>query len=233
MEEQMINSIEEAPVPIPRETMDEMIASVEKNFAGEKLEQRALTIIESSWDQGHAEKILTWLRSPEGRQITKLEEASNTREASREIEAFAMELETVPPPADRLALIEEVDRAVDATRHSLDAYLATMLAVGITVNSTSSAATDLDIDALSAQVETARAQIREPLHQSLLVAMLYTYRDVPEQDLHKYIDVMDSDAGRWYNETISAAFSETVRDVALGFGEAIATSRHDTDSRNF
>lgn len=232
MEAQMIDSIEEAPVPIPRETMDEMISSVEKNFAGEKLEHHALEIIESNWDQDHAETVLQWLRSPEGRRITQLEKTSNTQEASREIEAFAAELENVPPPANRLALIDEVDRAVDATRHSVDAYLATMLAVGITVNSTGPAAADLDINALNAQVETVRAQIREPMHQSLRVAMLYTYRDVPEQDLRKYIEVMGSDAGRWYNNTMSAAFSDTIRDVALGFGESIATSRRATDNFN-
>ncbi len=220
MDAQILKGLSAQKGNLPPEVSDALTRSVREAFSPAALKSAVLARISAEIEPQKADRALSWLRSDEGREITKLEQVLSTVEGERGLQAYAKSLPQAPPPQERLGLAQRLDAATGATDLIVDLSLATALAVAVALNATS--ATPTNPEALNRAVESQRVQLRPALHQVVLVSFLYTYRELPEADLIRYIEFLESEAGAWYHRVTSDAAIGALKSSAMGLAASLA-----------
>ena len=143
-----------------------------------------------------------WYRSPLGRTITEIEVASVVSERRRELTAFVAEWRVKPPAPTRVALTQRLDAATGATEMSVDLIVGIAQAVVRVADPHLPPDRRLKPGQLEAQARQIRLSTLEVFRQNNTVAMLYIYRNVADQDLARYIQFLESEAGAWYGNAV-------------------------------
>jgi hypothetical protein len=157
-----------------------------------------------------AKKSLEWLRTDLGRKITKLEENASTAQALREMEAYAKQIKTSPPPPQRLALIHQVDFATHATETNIDILEATAFSIAAAMDATLPQGQRQGQDRLRILMDRQRPKWREASQDATLVSLLYTYQTLTDAELERYVEFLETDIGREYNNAASTALKDAL-----------------------
>ncbi len=155
-----------------------------------------------SMDDTKVAAVRLWYRSPLGRKLTEIELASATPERQRELTAFVAEWQVKPPAPTRVALIQRLDAAAGATEMSVELIVGITQAVVRVADPYLPPERRLKPGQLDAQARQIRLATLEAFRQGNTVAMLYVYRNVEDQDLARYIQFLESEAGAWYGNTL-------------------------------
>jgi hypothetical protein len=176
-------------------------AAMKTAFQLEPLYQTVFEHHRGAYDAKRATALLEWLRGPLGRKIIEQELKALTSRDAKARQKYLEQLQAKPLPATREALIErvqEASRAMELTRRT----------VTVMVRSTvTSANASMPVDKrqsaskLDEAIFRTLASIDPPLRQAVRGSMLYTYRDMPDDELRAYIKFLDSELGRWYVQT--------------------------------
>lgn len=137
-----------------------------------------------------------------------------------DIEHYAQQLQKNPPPPERLKLIEELDRATNATATSVEAYMNTHLAVATAVTLSLPQETRRPLSQIKKQLERSRPAIEKALKQQTWVGMLYAYQTLTDAEIQQYIDFADSPAGKKYHKVTIEAFQQAMIECGADFGQA-------------
>lgn len=221
IEPQTVDGIATQASQLPPELQEVLVRIARETFATDVLTREALARLDAQIVPGKAEQALVWLRSPQGRKITSLEEAASTGEGIRGLQSYAASLQENMPAATRVELVRRLDTATGATQLLVDTAIATTLAVVVALDATSDA--PKTIDDLKKELEPTRAQLRPVFEQTMLVSFLYTYRDLSDEKLVEYIEFLESDTGSWYNRVASQAMVGAITASTLRLGESMKT----------
>ena len=154
-------------------------------------------------DQERTRLLLAWLRSPLSQRIVALESASSSPDRQNELAAFINQLPSTPPTAARLALIHRLERAGEVTDSSATMMAAAVAALRRTVTpfvSPGVMAKD------GADGQQAGPAIDEGYRLRIMTSLLFTYRDLGDADLGRYVSVLESPTGRWFTQVSRSAF---------------------------
>lgn len=156
-------------------------------------------------------KSLAWLRSDLGRRITKLEEAASEPSAVREVQQFARQLQSSPPPQERLRLAERLDRATNSTETQLDLMESTMLGVATAADATLPPQQRLGEERIRTQIARQRAALHTAAQQQVLLSSLFMYRSVSPAELEQYLAFLESEAGKEMYSATNHAFKGALK----------------------
>lgn len=197
---------------------------VPQEYAPPALKHEVLARIRGEMQPAHAQGALRWLESPAGRRITQLEEAMAAPDAMVQMHGYARSLEQEPPAAARLALVERLDAVSGATDLTLDLALATTLAVAIAMDAANPVPHDPQL--LRQAIHGQRAQLEPTMREATRLSFLFTYRDLPDGELERYIAFLETDAGVWYNRTLGGALVGALTRSASDLGHALREALH-------
>jgi hypothetical protein len=174
--------------------------------------------------------VRTWFGSPLGRQLTDLEiRASSSPDRQRRLTAFVAEWQVKPPTPARVALIQRLDAASGTTELTIDTIVGITQAVVRVADPHLAPDRRLKPGQLEAQARQIRLYTLETLRQSNAVAMLYCYRDVQDQDLARYIQFLETEAGAWFGgavrRSIVHALSAAVERTATNLVRVVPPQR--------
>jgi hypothetical protein len=213
--------IEQARKELKPEEYKRFQAAVKQAFQLEPMYQKVFEHHRSVYDAKRATALLEWLRGPLGRKIIEAELKALSSKDEKARQKFLQQLQARPLPATREALIErvqEASRAKELARRT----------VTVMVRSTVTAANaslPADKRATSSQVDEAifrtLASIDPTLRQAVRLSMLYTYRDLTDDDLRAYIKFLDSELGRWYVQTGIDANMKAIELAGTKVGEGL------------
>jgi hypothetical protein len=195
-------------------------AAMKTAFQIEPLYQTVLEHHRSAYDGRQATALLEWLRGPLGREIIKqeLKALSSKDEDSRKLYLQSSKFQLLP--ATREALIErvqEASRAIELTRRTVAVMVrSTMTATNASLPADKRhSASKLD-EAIFRVLDSVDAPLRRAVRDSLL----YTYRDVDEDELRAYVKFLDSEPGRWYVRTSMDASMKAIELAGTKVGQA-------------
>jgi len=154
-------------------------------------------------DQERARLLLAWLRSPLSQRIVALESASSSADRQNELAAFVNQLPSTPPSATRLALIHRLERAGEVTDSSATVAAAAVAALRRTVTPLVSRGVMTKDGADGQQASSA---VDEGYRLRIMTSLLFTYRDLRDADLGRYVSVLESPTGRWFTQVSRSAF---------------------------
>jgi len=144
--------------------------------------------------------LLTWLRSPLSQRIVALENASSTADGPSELAGFINQLPSAPPLPARLALIHRLERAGEVTDSSATVAAAAVVALRRTVTPFASRGV-LDQGGLDRP-----PAIDESYRFRIMTSLLFTYRDLSDAELGRYVTFLESSTGRWFSQITRQAF---------------------------
>ncbi len=204
--------------------LEALVGAADAAFSPNRLRAAAEARLAARLEPSHVEDALAWLRSSRGRKVTGVEEAANTLTGAEGIRALAERLAEEPPDPGRLALCRRIDAAAGATRVSAEVLVEREMAIA-----TALAAADPEHEG-AAEVRRGLSAQRDSLIRhvanSTLVALLYTYRDLPAEDLDAYAEFLESAAGRWYaasaQSAVTGALSAARANLGIALGEAFS-----------
>ena len=163
-----------------------------------------------------------WLRTPLSQKMTRLEVEAASPQTQEKIPEFAAELESNPPSADRVSLVQELDEAVGATETTIAVSVATVRAVVRGVQPLLPAGKRLPEEEIEHGVARLEAELQSTMKYSTWLGFLYTYRSVSDQELTDYLAYWQSPEGRWLSQTTSDALLEAITAAAEDAGKRIA-----------
>ncbi len=176
--------------------------------------------------------VLAWLDSPLGRQATALESAAAAPEAMKAMQAFAAELQQSPPPAERVALLESLAAAVKAAENAVEVVMNTQLAVAVGMTAMLPAEQQKPFEVIRDQLEYYRPQITAAMQRQTIIAFLYTYRALSEDEIRNYIRFAKSEEGVRYHAAASDGLRQALTAGSLRLGAMIAEILEATKERS-
>ncbi len=190
-----------------------------KAFDAKALKEKVQKHLQANLSETDVQAALSWLRSPLGEKITKLEEDASTPAAYAEMQKMADKL---AGNAGRVELAKKLDRAVKATETGVALALNTQTAMIAALTSGVEPEKRPAMKEIEKQVLMNKEQVRSAVEQSTLLSFLYAYRGLSDAEIGKYIDFANSASGKKYHAATSEGVSAAVTDAARVMGELIA-----------
>ncbi|MCB1924954.1 MAG: DUF2059 domain-containing protein [Gammaproteobacteria bacterium] len=168
-----------------------------------------------------ADETIAWLDSPLGQRITALENASTTTAYAEGLAAYAANLADQPPAQRRLALLGQLDQAANVSESSVQIVLHMQLALALAVAETLPEQERPTAAQLLQQLESERPAIEQQLRQYSLLSLLFTYRDVADDELEQYIGFLMSPPGAAYQAAALRGLDVTLTRAVRRWGNDI------------
>jgi hypothetical protein len=219
------------PGRIPPQTRAAVERALRRAYDAGELEKAVLADLEGRHDARHAAGALAWLRSPLGRRIAHIEAESATTAGAHALEEFARALQENPPRPERLALEQRFDAALQNTASMVELTIATSIGIAIALDATHPVDRRSDPEQMRSDVENQRAELHSMLRPNSVVAFLYIYRELSDEEIDAYIAFGETDAGRWYTDSMMGAFVAAITSASRSIAGEPGAERGASDRR--
>lgn len=172
-------------------------------FSADTLRTNMHHSLARSLDQERTRPLLSWLRSPLSQRIVALETASSTAEGQKELVAFINQLPSTPPASGRLTLIHRLEQAGNVTQGSAIVLAAAGAALRRTLAPLASPA---GMSARDLDGPRAALAVDENYRYRIMISLLFTYRELSDAELARYVSFLESPTGRWFTEVTHRTF---------------------------
>jgi hypothetical protein len=194
---------------------------VAQTFSPDTLRSNMQQSLARSLDQERTRTLLAWLRTPLSQRIVALESASATADHQIQQMSFINQLPSKPPAPGRLTLIHRLERAGDVAQGSAIVMAAASAALRRTLRPFVAPAGIAQRDGEGQQVG---ATIDENYRLRIMLSLLFTYRDLSDAELGRYVDVLESPTGRWFTQVSHSAFLASLEPLEQPKQTGVVTS---------
>ena len=176
---------------------------VAQTFSPDTLRSSMHRSLARSLDQERTSTLLAWLRTPLSQRIVSLESAAATADHQMQMISFTNQLPSTPQAPARLTLIHRLERAGDVAQSSAIVMAAAGAALRRTLRPflTPAGVAQRDVDG-----QQVGSTLDENYRLRIMLSLLFTYRDLSDAELGRYVSVLESPAGRWFTQVSHSAF---------------------------
>ncbi|MBC8287850.1 MAG: pilus assembly protein PilP [Nitrospinae bacterium] len=161
----------------------------------------------------YVQSVVQWYRSALGKKILRLENEAIDSANRLALELFVKKLLDSPPSEARIRLVEKIERSAYETEAGKALFLGYVkLMHPFNEN--------FEGKKISKALRILKGTITEPMREVVLRARLFSYRNLEDKDLREYARFLNSQAGRWFSQTVLEGFKKGIRQV-LYKGELI------------
>ncbi len=189
-----------------------LAATITQAFLPQKIDSQLKQEFFKTCDMDMLRSVVAGLTTPLGVRMRALEAATENPKSRQQGEEYAQTLRQHPPSRDRVALILRMDDSLGITKSALDMNLASARGIA--------AAFGLPAGG-SVESALGSKQVSDNMHGAVLVNLLFTYRDVGDQDLTSYIELYETPAFKRFNDTLKKAFLAAVAQQSDELGQEI------------
>lgn len=207
---------------MPRNVKLAISSSVQESFVLDHFKEIIIKEVKETLTPKDLDTVMAWLESPIGKKCTAFEEAASSPEVLPEIQKFASQLEKSPPEPERIDILKRLDAAVKSTETNVEIAMNTQLAVAVAIVASLPLEQQAPMDDIVAELEKTRPQIETIMRSQTLLFALYTYQDLTNAELEKYIAFAISPSGTKYHVSTISGFKKALLDGSFKWGESIA-----------
>jgi len=197
---------------VPAQVITLVTQAGKQAFQPAKLHEEVVRSVAAGMSQASMRDALEWLESDPGGRITAVEEAAATSVSQEAMARYLDGLKLQPPSQQRVKLIADVMSVANVVESSAGALEAITLGIAVGFDAMQPLEKQAGADALQLRLRESnlRGQLLANLGAALPALMLYTYRDVSDQDLSAYVKFMQTPAGAQYTRVGLAAIEEAL-----------------------
>jgi hypothetical protein len=197
---------------------------IREQFASERLRERVLEFLEKRAEREYLDEALEWLQTPLCEKIMQAKIASYSPVDPAEMTSFVENTRANPPSSKRLDLIERYDAAAHLSRMTSETVLLSAYGVAVMADSVKPEAGQRGPKALQTSMISKRALLRPIFKETWAVASLFAFRDLSDQEFETFVIFSESEAGRWYHETTSSVFLDTLLETTANLGSTLVAA---------
>lgn len=149
--------------------------------------------------ESEAKDLLVWYESDAGRKITKAEENASSAAAYQEMLG---EAQSLLANKKRVDFAKQIDRLVNATNLSMELQENTGIAVFSAVSTAMNPNQPVNIDAFKSQMSAQKQQMRGNIEPLVTLSLVYSYKNIDEATLEKYIKFLERPNTKKFNDKI-------------------------------
>jgi hypothetical protein len=210
--------------PVDREAFDKFRTAVLQPLDPAKTKPALVRFIEKRYDAQRYAEVVALLNTPLSKKMTALELQASTPEAQQEMMQFANSMLSQPSP-QRLALVERLDKAQQATESMVEMQIMMSSAMMKNMNRIVPADKKMAYDEIEQMLAQMREQSLPQARQFSQLTMVYTYRSVADSELEEYVRLVESDTGQY--------LTALLRDTFLNLFDNISVEVADHVGQNF
>jgi len=193
---------------LPYETVHKVLSEA---LRPELLYRGVENYLNKNFNRAYCLQALEWLRSPLGRKIIQVEREGDLPEFESRAESYTRQLERTPPTQRRMELIERLAEAMNATEFTAEVvggFFERLLSPWYPLT--------------AEQLERGRKRARAAAVQATSLTVPYMYRGLTSDELTKYIQFLESDAGKWDLKTMLEGLKQVWLARAAEAGKQLA-----------
>jgi hypothetical protein len=205
--------------------IDKMVTeSMVKSFDSKKMFAELEQYFLAHTDEYYLVQILSWLETPLARKIVQEEKQSEQPANNAEMLRYLAKLQENPPAQERISLVQDL---VATTR---TAELAAEITLRITrgllesVNMMLPADKQVPKEKIEAHLQQMQAMIQGALRQQMTLTAYYTYRNISNMELQKYIAFYKTKTGQKEIDTTGGALVHVMGNWFTEVGQQLLPS---------
>jgi hypothetical protein len=221
---QMEAQIRQNPAGLDEKAVHALAEAAKDAFRPESLEEDMGGRVAKKLTVADMNTALAWLDSAPGRRVTQAEEQGSSSFEPQRFQAYAAELKAKPLAAKRAKLISELMAATQAVKALASVHETMALGVALGMDSLQPRELRIGEPALRGRIREVMPpdKVQAMLAQELPAMYAYTYRDVADGDLERYVAFLKTLGGRRYQDAMTAAFLEGLGRASIQLGELMA-----------
>ncbi|HEY5604284.1 MAG TPA: DUF2059 domain-containing protein [Gammaproteobacteria bacterium] len=206
---------------IPEKILKDVVQMGKDSFDEPTMRKIIVARLNEKLTQDQLKKVLDWHSSKIGKKVTQLENAAATPEGQQKLMAYAEQLATKQPDAAYVAQIQQLAVASKAIDLVVEIAANMQFSMGVGLAMATADGESVNLDAIAAEIEAAKPQLQQQMSQYILVSMLYTYQDLSEQELSRYIEFVSSPLGASFYAALFSGVDEAFIKVGKKYGKAL------------
>ncbi len=187
-----------------------------------EVENEAVESLRTHLPNHIADEVEIWLDTNLGAKISELEKAIHEPEVYNAILSSANTNSEADRDSKRDQLIQRLDKATQLSFSTVDLAMSIQTTVLKAFFASLPEETRPSNEQLAAGVEANRFQMQGMINQQIYTTMLYTYKDLSNQELNQYIDWLESDTGQFFSKASVSTHRSTMNQVAQHIGQTTA-----------
>lgn len=201
---------------VPADKMETVARSA---YGVENTEKVLIAQLQAQLQPAEAQEVLGWLQSPLGRKFTELGVQASRPDEQLKLQQYAQAIVDKPPPEPRVALMESLQKGMHLTEISTQLLMHMRLASGIVL--LENPHDEKAIRRLRDSSAVDRAQMTSEVGALMLVVLMYTFRDVEDADVQRYVDFCNSPAGARYYQAVSGGIDRALMAAGMSMGQEL------------
>lgn len=193
----------------------------EKYFIAGDMLKSVAKYLQEKYNETYAGNYLKWLDGKIGKKVTKMELAASTPAAAAGIMSYMLKMDENPPKENRVAMVQKLIKSLDIVEHTKQQAGDTFAKMANGINKNLPANRKVPEDELKKIKIVFQESLVMQIENYLVPTYLYTYKDLADDELQKYVDELASGEGSWFHKNLSEAHSSAVESGAEKFGSAL------------
>lgn len=168
-------------------------------FSAERIRSHVVKALVRDYDPVHVAELDRWFDSELSQNIRDEEVRAQTAEATPDLLEFVKASESQPPNPERLELAKKINASRGASKlsHRLVVEVLRGMITGTAVLSQVDGHVPTSVE-IEAMVESQTGDLDALLEQQMVVSLLFVGRNFSLSDNRKYLEHIESDAGKWF-----------------------------------
>lgn len=148
----------------------------------------------NNYNPQHVITVVKWYQSPLGQKILRLENATQISDKQKVVKLFEENLLDLAPSEERISLVEKIDHFSGMTEAGKSLYLG-YVKLMYPFNKKAQK------KRLGKLLRILKESSTEPIREIILTHLLFSFKDLENKELKKYVRFLSSSGGRWFSES--------------------------------
>lgn len=177
-------------------------------FSGQRIRARLVNNLDDDLDTDALQTVEQWYQSDLGQRITRAETEAAMPASWETLRENGPDLRERFDGSRRETLFDRYDQASRASQTAVKTAMAAQLSLAEALASLSE---KHSVESVRAQIRENRPEIERQVREQVYLAYLYMYQSLSEGELERYLQFLESPAGRAF----SASAAETIHDAIM------------------
>ncbi len=192
---------------LPAFAYDLILASIDQTILASDILSGIRSSLRDEISQDEANELIKWYGSPLGKKISEAETKAANPEVYNEIAATE---EQLLKDTQRLESAKRFDDLLNATAMNTDIQKHTSIAIFSAVMTAREPDKEVDVAPFSAYLDSVAEQTKETIYKDILLSFIYSYKDIPLDELTVYEKFLNKKPSKNFNRVIVESMSREI-----------------------
>ncbi len=167
------------------------------------------------------ENLIQWLETPLAQKIKEEELSSSGPGSQADLLRYIADLQTNPPSQDRIAIIQEIEKTTKLSELSTNITIEMLRGMFKSFNLTLPEDKRKSMGKIEEEINKFKPVIQNSLRQQMILSSFYSYRNISNVELIKYIEFYKSNTGKTEINVVGNAIANVLKQWFVDVTEKI------------